>query len=284
MFNYADDNTISAFSNSIPHLQLLLEAETKKALKWLGDNKMIANPEKFHCIILTKDKALNSDIEIKIGDKRIKSEKSVRLLGVTIDNQLNFDKHISEVCKKSSTQLNALYRFTYLLSSEAKRVLLDSFIFSNFNYCPLVWHFSSSKSINKVESIQKRALRFLQPNPRRTYNELLAETKRFSMMVNRLKVLCIEIFKTIKDLNPPYMRDIFQVQDRKRQPRFKHANNLQIPWRQSETFSTKSVSFLGPRIWNNLCPVMKTCKSISLFKSLIKKMGWHTLQMQTLCS
>ena len=92
--NYADDNTLSASSNTVKNLIKTLEKESEVALTWLNDNKMIANPEKFHSILLTRTKSVNSKLEIKIGDRIIKSERSVKLLGVTIDDKLNFDLHI----------------------------------------------------------------------------------------------------------------------------------------------------------------------------------------------
>ena len=51
--NYADDNILSSFSNSISNLISLLEEESNTAIRWLKENKMIANPEKFHSIILS---------------------------------------------------------------------------------------------------------------------------------------------------------------------------------------------------------------------------------------
>ena len=72
---------------------------------------MIANPEKFHSIILTKNKADNKNLELNIGNKTIKSEQKVKLLAMTIDNKLTFDQHVSDLCRKASAQLNALYRF-----------------------------------------------------------------------------------------------------------------------------------------------------------------------------
>ena len=93
--NYADDNTLSSFSNSISNLISLLEEESNTAIRWLKEIKMIANPEKFHSIILTKDRSSNSGLEVKIANKIIKTETSVKLLGITIDNSLNFNSHIS---------------------------------------------------------------------------------------------------------------------------------------------------------------------------------------------
>ena len=47
------------------------------------------------------------------------------------------------------------------LTFEARKTLIKSFVYSYFNYSPLVWNFTSAKVINKIESVQKRAIRFL---------------------------------------------------------------------------------------------------------------------------
>ena len=93
---------------------------------------MIPNPKKFQSIIISKDKIGNSGLEIKINDKIIKSECSVKLLGIVIDEKLNFDKHITELCKKASAQLNALFRLNFVLTKKAKNILIQSFNFFEF--------------------------------------------------------------------------------------------------------------------------------------------------------
>ena len=82
-------------------------------------------------------------------------------------------EHISKLCNKSAGQLNALCRIRHLTGLEERKMLINSFIYSNFNYCPFVWHFSSRKSINKIENIQKRALRFLLNDYSSDYETLL---------------------------------------------------------------------------------------------------------------
>ena len=108
---------------------------------------MIANTSKFHAIISSNTNTKVVDIPIKIKDRIIKSESIVKLLGLKIDNQLNFEHHISDICRKSASQLNVLQRLKAFVGYEERKVLINSFIYSNFNYCPLVWDFSSSKSI-----------------------------------------------------------------------------------------------------------------------------------------
>ena len=84
------------------------------------------------------------------------------------------------------------------MSFNAKRILNRSYVISNFNYCPLVWIFSNAKSLSKIEILQKRALRFLYDDYSISYENL----GKVKMSVNRLRNLCVEIYKTINKLNP----------------------------------------------------------------------------------
>ena len=96
-----------------------------------------------------------------IDQKNIKTSSSVELLGVHIDDKLNFNLHISKISRSAANQLHALIRLQMFLNSEEKKTLINSYFYSSFNYCPLAQMFSSAKSLNKVDSWQKRALRFL---------------------------------------------------------------------------------------------------------------------------
>ena len=100
---------------------------------------MTANPEKFQAILLRKNQTNTSGEEINIDGKMIKSEETVKLLGITLDYRLDFDPHISNLCKKSATQLNVLKRLKVFISFKEKQILVQSFVSSNFKYCPLDW-------------------------------------------------------------------------------------------------------------------------------------------------
>ena len=109
---------------------------------------MQANPDKFQAMMLgiLGFEKCNS---LLLDGTEIKCEDSVKLLGVTLDYMLNFDKHISNICKKAARQINVLLRLSKYLSTETKILIYKSFIRSNFNYCPLVWHFCSKIVLTK---------------------------------------------------------------------------------------------------------------------------------------
>ena len=188
LINYADDNTISAFGNTIKDLIKTLESESEIAINWLDVNDMIANPDKFQSIIINrhgKFDPVNQHI-LKFNDYEITSSNSVILLGMEIDDRLNFENHINNLVRKAAGQLNYLISKKHCLNQEAKQVLIQSFIMSNFNYCPLVWLFCSSKLKNKQECIQKRALRFLYNDYESDYEHLLSMSNKPSIEVRKL--------------------------------------------------------------------------------------------------
>ena len=204
--NFADDNTLTAFANSIQNLIHLLESESSVAIKWFKENKMIVNPGKFQAIILDKKKTNHTQETIKIDNKAVKVKSSVKLLGVQIDAELNFNLHIANICRSAANQLNALIRLRKFLGFEEKKVLINSYFYSNFNYCPLVWMFSHAKSLKKVEALQKRALRFLYNDYNTPLEEILKKSGKVCIEVNRLRYLCIEIYKSINNINPSFMK------------------------------------------------------------------------------
>ena len=214
---------------------------------------MIINPDKCKSILINRKGQNLNPQDILIDGKKIESEKSVKLLGINIDDKLNFEEHISTLCKRASAQLNALIRLRNYIGKEEKKAIINSFIYANFNYCPLVWHFCSKFSIQKIENIQKRALRFL-------LNDLPAAMKIFkkksgksTMEIKRLRTLALEIFRTIHSLNAPYMTNLFSKENKS----FLRLNDLSIPTRNTVTFGDRSIRCLGPHIWNFLPPNVK---------------------------
>ena len=75
------------------------------------------------------------------------------------------------------------------MEPKTHKTMVQSLTLANFNYCPLVWYFTSAKQINKIEKIQEREF--------------------VSMEIKREQTLYTEIFKAFNDLNPPYMKEFF---------------------------------------------------------------------------
>ena len=86
---------------------------------------MMVKPDKFQVIIIDKRKRDHTNENIVIDNKQIKTVPSVELLGIQLDDKLNFSPHLSNICKSAANQLNALIRLQKFLSFEEKEVLIN---------------------------------------------------------------------------------------------------------------------------------------------------------------
>ena len=262
---FADDNTIYTTKKYVEELIKVLEKESKSSIDWFEINNMIANTDKFQAMILSSDEKENK-YDLKINDSIISSEKSVTLLGIEIDNKLNFEKQVANICRKANNQLNAIGRIQNFLGKKEKETIINSFVYSNFMYCPLTWHFCLKPSQNKIEKIQYRSLKMLTNDYNSDYKDLLEITKNSTMGIKRLRTLALEVFKTVNNLNPDFMKDIFYLspyQTHKKYDIFVHSRN-------TASFGDISLRALGPHVWNSLPENIKSTDTISVFKNFIK--------------
>ena len=81
-----------------------------------------------------------------------------KLLGVIIDNKLDFTEHLTTACKKTNLKLHALNRISRFLSPEQYVLIINAYIKSLFNYCPLVWMFCYRRIMHKMNKIHERSL------------------------------------------------------------------------------------------------------------------------------
>ena len=266
--NLADDNTLACFSKTIQELIGSLECEV--ALNWFNENKMIVNPGKFQAIIIDKRKQDHTNEIFKIGSKEIKVASQVKLLGVEVDNKVNFEQHIIHTFKSAA---NALIRLKSFLGLQERKVLVNSFVLPIFNYCTLVWMFASSKSLTEIENLHERAMRFMLDDYSSSYERILEKSGKFFMDFKRKHQLCTEIYKTLNNLNPSFMKEIFELRLGSRPVREQYKLNLNIPRKKWVAFGTKSLESLGPKIWNNMPHHLKFAKNLTIFKNLIKKLN-----------
>ena len=100
----------------------------------------------------------------------------------------------------------ALLRIRKNLNQATADILCSSFILSTFNYCPLIWMFCGKQSNNLINSTHRRVLNARLDNFRLPFNDLLDETKSVNIHTKNLRLLLIEVYKSLNGLSPEFMR------------------------------------------------------------------------------
>ena len=112
--------------------------------------------------------------------------------------------------KKTSANLNALARISGYMDLPKRRLIMKSFITSQFVYCPVIWMFHSRALNNKINSIHERALRITYNDSKSTFEELLNKDNSVSIHHRNLQVLAIKKFKIKNNMAPEFLNEIFQ--------------------------------------------------------------------------
>ena len=136
--------------------------------------------------------------------------------------------------------------------------------------------FSNAESLKKVEALQKRPLRFLYNDYNSPWEKILKKSDKLCIEVNRFRYLCIEIYKSINNINSSFMKQFFQVRETNRTVRNQYKLNVCVAKVNQDNYGEKSLRFYGPKIWNSLPFHIKTSENFKTFKDIIKNWNGST--------
>ncbi len=268
--NFADDNTLYAVDGSPEGLSSKLNNIVNQAQLWYTENGMQPNPTKYQSIFFGKTPSCTVNVQNVQNAHNVTIEPTgfIKLLGVSVDNQLNFNTHITNVCVSAGRNLNVLKRVAKDLPTNVKLQLYNTYISCHFNFCPLVWHFCSVSDTNRLEKIQFRALRFVYDDYESDYNTLLARAKMPTLELSRQRALCAEVFKCINNLAPQYMCNLFKLRDKSihntksvKALVQSHYNKVKVGFKTFVNYST--------HLWNNLPSNIRASTDLETFKAMI---------------
>ena len=226
---------------------------------------MKLNEEKCRLLIFGEK---DIEISINIGTSMIKESKEEKLLGVLIDQKLNFKQHLNTVCRKASQKLHALARASSYMPEEKTRIVMKAFIMSQFSNCPLTWMFHDRRVHAKINHIHERALRIAYQDRTSGFEELLITDNSVSIHQRSLQLLVTEIYRARINLNPPFMKEIFL--EREIHYNLRVANNLYANKPRTTAYGLENVSFLGQKLWRDLPLHIKESLTVQHFKKHIK--------------
>ena len=270
--NYADDTTLHACDTSLKVLMERLECAANKAVDWFKHNHLKLNPSKCHLLICGhKYECILAEID---GTTIIESYEE-KLLGIYIGRDLTLENHVNYLCQNAGRKLNALARLCNILPFYKRKLLMNSFFDSQFNYCPLVWIFHSRTLNTKINNLHYRALKITHRDETSTFDELLKKDGCITIHHRNIIKLVTEMYKVNNNLAPIFMREIFPQKNLKSIECVASAIRNQVDFYnpsnpRSTNWGLETIRHLGPILWNDLPNDIKKAPSLNRFKALIK--------------
>jgi hypothetical protein len=279
LHSYADDSQLlisfkpSETAEAVRHVNTDLES----VKKWSDDHGLLLNSNK--CSVMLVDRlssssqSVNSCAElcIFVDGKPLLSSNSLKILGVTIDSQLDFSNHVKAICKTVTVRLKALYRLSTILPESSKLEIVRSTIFPAIHYAlPAFACCLTQENLMILTRLQNRALRFVYNLKKFDHiSEYRLNAKVLSIMgVSDLQTVNL-VHKILQTGKPEYLRNklVFRQEINVRSTR--QDCLLHLPKTKLET-GKKGFSYFGPKKYNALPPTLKSY-SYKKFKGSVKK-------------
>ncbi len=292
ILSFADDTTVYTSGNNINEIILLANIELNKLYKWFCTNKLQLNAKKSKFAIFCPRQTRLPNIinEITINNQSITrigkncNEKSIKFLGVHLDENLTWNEHINYISKKISQSLFAMYRVKYALPLTALTSLYYALIHSHLNYAIQIW--GNSNDMYKLITRQKRAIRLISNKPYLSHTEPLFKQKRI-LKVDDLYKTQIALF--MHDLQNNKLPMSFNQFNAKRTRRYtiatRQTNTTHLTTDRARTaFTSKLPKHFFPKIWNDTDDHFKLAKSKKIAKKLLTNKFIDNYNENVLCN
>ena len=161
--------------------------------------------------MITKEKLtlLSVSFSLTRETEKIKNSELEKLLGIKLDSKLNFYSHIHDICQKAGQKLNAASRITHNMDFSKRRLLVNAFFYSQFNYCQLVCMCHNRTNNSKINRLHERSLRLIYNDKKSSFKDLSEKDGSASIHHRNLRTLAVKLFKVFKGISPVIFVKVF---------------------------------------------------------------------------
>ncbi|KAF7253656.1 Disrupted in schizophrenia 1 protein, partial [Varanus komodoensis] len=245
LIKVADDTKTGALATT-EELVLQIQKDLDRLWKWAGDNRMVFSVDK--CKVLRLGHR-NRCHKYRLCDKWLESSTCERDLGVLVDCRLNMSQQCDAVVKRANATLGCIARSVASRSREVLLLLYMTLVHPQLEYCAQFWTPHYRKDIARLESVQRRATRFVAGLQGMGYETRLRELGLFSLEKRRLRGDMLATYRYVRGCHMEMGRDQFSPAEEGRT----HSNGAKLREPRFHLDARKHfLTVRTPRVWNGL--------------------------------
>ena len=283
IISYADDTQIIVSGNSKYQVKIKLENLIRKAQNWYTQNSLMNNAGKTEILLIGKKLTKKENpIYIEVFEegkvKKLEPKKYIKILGVYIDDQLNWDQQIQNVRKKAINSIRNLHKVNQLIPQKQRVLLYNSLVASHYNYADTVWSGCGVTNEKKLQNTQNFAARSILGRRKSTSATNALKTLQFLPLKDKRKVHeAVYAHKAINSKLPQEITDNYKNQLSKQNLRSSAKQTLNIPKHKTQHYQ-KSPMYRTIKTWNSTPVELRLEATTATFK---KKFQTHLMKQQT---
>ncbi|KAK3523638.1 hypothetical protein QTP70_005838 [Hemibagrus guttatus] len=205
---YADDTQlIFSFPPSDATASARISACLADISSWMTAHQLKLNPSKTELLIIPGDSSPAQDLPISLNNSMISPSATARNLGVTMDNQLSFSSHVTNVTRSCRFLLYNIRRIWPFLSTQATQVLVQSLVISRLDYCNSLLAGLPLNAIRPLQMIQNAAARLVFNLPKFSHTTPLLRSLHWLPVAARIRFKTLMLaYKAKNGPAPSYLK------------------------------------------------------------------------------
>ena len=158
---------------------------------------------------------LNKDYHLydEKGEVRLELSEGEKDIGVLVDDQLNFSKHIQQQINKANSIMGLIRRTYTFLDEQSFKYLFQALVRPHLEYAAAVWSPYKQADIENIENVQKRATKQVPTLKNLEYPDRLRKLKMPTLKYRRLRGDMIETFKIMAGIYDKTVTEDFLIKD-----------------------------------------------------------------------
>lgn len=274
---YADDSQIYfSFDPSSCCLSAVVsrfQACLSDISSWMSLNKLKLNGDKTELLIIgSQFRPTLQFPPVGLNDGSVfLPSKYAKNIGVTFDSVLNFERHITDICKSCYINIRNIYRIRKFLSIEHTKILVNAFVTSRLDNCNSLLCGLACGLLHKLQLVQNCAARLILGGGKYEHITPLLRELHWLPVEHRINFkLLLITFKALNNLDPSYVSNLLHLYTPNRLLRSSSKFLLQVPTSNLKTYGDRAFSVCAPKLWNCLPYHVRCSPSVSAFKSSLK--------------
>lgn len=270
---YADDTTLFDIQFSLETIEQNLQVALNQLHAWCKNNGMLLNSSKTKVMLVTtsqKRQRLSAvDLKLHYMNESLQMVSSDKILGVHVDNNLNWTDHVKNTSKKISSNIWLLSKLKHYLSQAHRIQFYKSYIQPHLDFCNIIWGNTSDSNKLKIFRLQKRACRIILDYNVEDSQEAMKSLKILSLYDRIYLRKAKFMFKVFNEIAPTYISENFNLRhdsDACISLRSSASRCFVPPMPRKECFK-QSMRYSGCLIWNSLPNEVKHAQTLDTFHS-----------------
>ena len=267
---YADDSTLGATGKSVADIGEILSDDCKNLSDWMASNNFKLNAGKTHLLTMGTQRRLDgltAQLEIVMDGINLEEseDKSEILLGIKIQNNLEWSGQVEELKGKLKKSLGGLANLKYIMGSSSKKNIVEGVFNSVLCYCLPLFGECNSSDIKALQVQQNKAAQIVLSMPPRSQRDNMYDRLNW-LTVNQLVVYhtLLSVHRIRQSEEPEYLASILGKTNR-------HVRGGIIVENHKLGLARKSFTIRGAEQWNKLTTELRVETKLSKFKQGLRK-------------